>query len=119
MKSIACCLVIVLSVSVVLIYGESRQWGRRVSGDRLLDYAVVVNNSLPVPEKSSIYRYLPAPGAYRPPNITAIYARDNVPAGNGGYAGIVSGGVNQSNVTLKLTSKPYLRFNFTVEVYGK
>uniref|UniRef100_A0A182MJG0 Salivary secreted peptide n=1 Tax=Anopheles culicifacies TaxID=139723 RepID=A0A182MJG0_9DIPT len=119
MKTIACCLVIFLSVSVVLIYGESRQWGRRVSGDRLLDYALVLNNSLPVPEKSSIYRYLPAVGSFRPPNITAIYARDNVPAGKGGYAGIVSGGVNQSNVTLKLTSKPYQRFNFTIEVYGK
>ncbi|XP_041770959.1 probable salivary secreted peptide [Anopheles merus] len=119
MKALACCLVIFLSVSVVLIYGDSRQWGRRVSGDRLLDYAVVVNNSLPVPEKSSIYRYLPAAGAYRPPNITAIFTRDNVPGGKGGFAGIVSGGVNQSNVTLKLTSKPYQRFNFTIEIYGK
>uniref|UniRef100_A0A182NJ50 Salivary secreted peptide n=1 Tax=Anopheles dirus TaxID=7168 RepID=A0A182NJ50_9DIPT len=119
MKAIACCLVVFLSVSVVLIYGESRQWGRRVSGDRLLDFAVVVNNSLPVPEKSSIYRYIPAAGSFRAPNITAIYARDNIPAGRGGYAGIVSGGVNRSNVTLKVTSQPYQRFNFTIEVYGK
>lgn len=119
MKAIACGLVIVLSVSVALIYGDSRQWGRRVSGDRRLDYAVVVNNSLPVPEKSSIYRYLPPSGAYRPPNITAIYARDNVPAGKGGYAAIVSGGLNRANVTLKLTSRPYQRFNFTIEIYGK
>lgn len=109
----------VLCVSVALIVGESRQWGRRVAGDRLLDYAVVVNNSLPVPEKSSIHRYLPAVGSFRPPNITAIYARDNVPAGRGGYAGIVSGGLNQTNVTLKLTSQSYQRFNFTIEIYGK
>lgn len=61
MKPIVSCLVIFLSLSVVLIYGESRQWGRRVAGDRQLDYAVLVNNSLPVPQKSSIYRYLPAP----------------------------------------------------------
>lgn len=119
MKAIACGLVIFLSVSVALIYGDSRQWGRRVSGDRRLDYAVVVNNSLPVPEKSSIYRYLPPSGAYRPPNITAIYARDNVPAGKGGYAAIVSGGPDRANVTLKLTSRPYQRFNFTIEIYGK
>ncbi|XP_049542408.1 uncharacterized protein LOC125955330 [Anopheles darlingi] len=119
MKPIASCLVLFLSLFVVLIYGESRQWGRRVAGDRQLDYTVLVNNSLPVPQKSSIYRYLPAPGAYRPPNITAIYARDNVPAGRSGYAAIVSGGINQANVTVKLTSQPYQRFNFTIEVYGK
>ncbi|XP_058066932.1 uncharacterized protein LOC131216453 [Anopheles bellator] len=119
MKSIASGLVLFLSLSVVLIYADSRQWGRRVAGDRRLDYAVVVNNSLPVPQKSSVHQYRPAPGAFRPPNITAIYALDNVPAGRGGTAAIVSGGINQTNVTLKLTSQPYQRFNFTIEIYGK
>ncbi|XP_065086793.1 uncharacterized protein LOC135708618 [Ochlerotatus camptorhynchus] len=102
-----------------LIYAESNQWGRRVTGDRLLNYSTVVNNSLPVPIKSTVFQYLPPVGTARPPNVTYILARDNVRNGLGGFAALVSGGDNQSHATLKLTSRPNLGFNFTVEIYGK
>ncbi|XP_062549585.1 uncharacterized protein LOC134214194 [Armigeres subalbatus] len=102
-----------------LIYADSSQWGRRVAGDRLLNSSTLVNNSLPVPIKTAVFQYLPAIGAARAPNVTYILARDNVRNGLGGFAALISGGVNQTHATLKLSSRPNLGFNFTVEVYGK
>ncbi|XP_055536283.1 uncharacterized protein LOC129724972 [Wyeomyia smithii] len=104
----------------VLIHADSNQWGRRVPGDRLLNSTTIVNNSLPVPIKSTVYQHLPPPGAVRPPKLSYIVARDNVkPSGLGGFAALISGGINQTRASVKLTSRPNLGFNFTVEVYGK
>ncbi|XP_055630221.1 uncharacterized protein LOC129771014 [Toxorhynchites rutilus septentrionalis] len=114
-----------LSISVlvltfgVLIYADSSQWGRRLAGDRLLNRTVVVNNSLPVAVKSTVFQYLPPVETARPPNVTYIAARDNLKAGSGGFAALISGGINQTHATLRLSSRPYLGFNFTVEIYGK
>lgn len=110
---------VLLLACAALIVADSSQWGRRVSGDRLLNQTTIVNNSLPVPIKSTVYQYLPPQGANRPPNVTYIVARDNVRNGLGGFAALVSGGINQTHATLKLSSRPYLGFNFTLEIYGK
>lgn len=48
-----------LATFAVLILADSNQWGRRVSGDRLLNRTTVVNNSLPVPIKTAVVQYLP------------------------------------------------------------
>ncbi|XP_058836468.1 uncharacterized protein LOC131693022 [Topomyia yanbarensis] len=104
----------------VLIYAETTQWGRRVFRDRLLSRGTIANNSLPVPVKSAVFQYSPPRlGAGRSPNVTYIVARDNVKNGRGGLATLVSGGVNRTQATIRLTSRPYGGFNFTVEVYGK
>uniref|UniRef100_A0A1Q3FR22 Putative transcription activator mbf2 n=1 Tax=Culex tarsalis TaxID=7177 RepID=A0A1Q3FR22_CULTA len=108
-----------LATFSVLIRADSNQWGRRVSGDRLLNRTTVVNNSLPVPIKTGVVQYLPPPGV-RPPNVTYIVARDNVKTpGLGGVATLISGGINRTHATVKLSSRPNQGFNFTVEIYGR
>ncbi|XP_053689010.1 uncharacterized protein LOC128738145 [Sabethes cyaneus] len=110
---------VLLFVFGVLIQADSNQWGRRIPGDRLLNSTTIVNNSFPVPIKSTVYQYQPPLGAVRPPKLSYIVARDNVRPGLGGFAALISGGVNRTTATLKLSSRPNLGFNFTVEVYGK
>ncbi|EAT46578.1 AAEL002263-PB [Aedes aegypti] len=117
MRTILSTLVVLLAVTA-LIYADSNQWGRRVVGDRLLQSATIVNNSLPVPIKTAVFQYLP-PGSARAPNVTYILARDNVRNGLGGFAALISGGINQTHATVKLSSRPNLGFNFTIEVYGR
>lgn len=112
------CVVVVLAF-VVLIHADSNQWGRRVPGDRLLNSTTIVNNSLPVPIKSTVYQHQPPPGAIKAPKLSYIVARDNSRPGMGGFAALISGGINQTRAAVKLTSRPNLGFNFTVDVYGK
>ncbi|XP_029722613.2 probable salivary secreted peptide [Aedes albopictus] len=110
---------VILLTATALIYADSNQWGRRVVGDRLLNASTIVNNSLPVPIKTAVFQYLPPLGSARAPNVTYILARDNVRNGLGGYAALISGGINQTHASVKLSSRPNLGFNFTVEVYGR
>ncbi|XP_055609806.1 uncharacterized protein LOC129756805 [Uranotaenia lowii] len=119
MKILLTSAAILLVSSAVLILAETNQWGRRIAGDRLLARNTIVNNSLPVPIKSTVYQYAPPAGAIRPPNVTHILALDNVRNGLGGFAALISGGINQTRASLKLSSRPNLGFNFTVEIYGK
>lgn len=61
----------------------------------------------------------PEPGQQNFAYIKAIYVKDNFIDGNGGYPTILTGGVGQRFVTIKLKSQRHHGFNFTITIYGR
>lgn len=51
--------------------------------------------------------------------ITAVVAKDNWSDDTGGDPQVISGGLGQTHVTVKVTSEPLRGFNHTIYVYGK
>lgn len=50
--------------------------------------------------------------------VTQIRAVDNFYNGTGGYANVVSGGLGEAHVTIRLSASALGRgFNFTIDVY--
>ncbi|CAB3226113.1 unnamed protein product [Arctia plantaginis] len=72
----------------------------------------------PLITRSSIIEY-PGGQLSNIPYITAIYVKDNLEDGSGGYASLLEGGVGQRFVKIKLKSQQGGGFNFTVTIYGR
>ena len=51
--------------------------------------------------------------------ITAVVAKDNWNNDTGAYPEIISGGPGHKHVEVKVASRSYRGFDYTIEVYGK
>ena len=92
--------------------------GQATYGDVIVYKADEVKYGFPFIVRTSIIEY-PEPGLQNYAYIKAIYVKDNVKDGSGGYPSISAGGIGQRFVKIKLKSQRGCGLNFTVSIYGR